>query len=97
MRKESAIIICQTRELKATQPIFFFVKSGISVYSALCPQPCELLLKGKGGQERGTKQKLGTPPSWKSAKCRTEQGQEGMFFTLKVEELPDILGLKHSS
>lgn len=71
MRKESAITICQTRELKATRQVFFFVKSGNSVYSALCPQPRGLSLKGKGGHQGDTKQKPVTPPSWKSANCRT--------------------------
>lgn len=48
MRKESAIIICQNRELKATQPIFFFVKSAFLFTLPSAHSHVNCCWKGKG-------------------------------------------------
>ena len=84
---------------KLPKQYFSLLNMAILLAFALCPQPRELLWKGKGAIRETQGRRWSHPllGIQVAANCRTQQGQERAFLTLKVEALPDILGRKHSS
>lgn len=84
---------------KLPNQYFSLLNLAILLTFALYPQPRELLSKEKRGI-RDTQGRSWSHPlhgSLAAANCRTQQGKERAFLTLKVEGLPNILGRKHSS